>query len=216
MAVAIDATGNSVLALTRTLERHGQSDRPAGRAGGLERRATAAPAGAAAALRNAAISATAARRSRSSRPTSRSPTASPPSRPSISKGRRSGSGWPARPRSRRAISICAGSPRSPPPAPTTPPAFELPFVVQGPWDDPIMLPDTQSPDPALAGGEPAAQRGAQPQHPRHRALGDRAADRRRRQPAGRRARRRSRSLIAPARLDAAATARAGARTPFRL
>ena len=25
-----------------------------------------------------------------------------------------------------------------------PPAFELPFVVQGPWDDPIMLPDTQS------------------------------------------------------------------------
>ena len=23
------------------------------------------------------------------------------------------------------------------------PAFELPFVVQGPWDDPIMLPDTQ-------------------------------------------------------------------------
>ena len=25
-----------------------------------------------------------------------------------------------------------------------PPAFELPFVVHGPWDDPIMLPDTQS------------------------------------------------------------------------
>ncbi|MCX7312389.1 MAG: AsmA family protein [Alphaproteobacteria bacterium] len=25
-----------------------------------------------------------------------------------------------------------------------PPAFELPFVVQGPWDDPILLPDTQS------------------------------------------------------------------------
>ena len=24
------------------------------------------------------------------------------------------------------------------------PAFELPFVVQGPWDDPLMLPDTQS------------------------------------------------------------------------
>jgi AsmA protein len=24
-----------------------------------------------------------------------------------------------------------------------PAAFELPFVVQGPWDDPIMLPDTQ-------------------------------------------------------------------------
>jgi AsmA protein len=26
----------------------------------------------------------------------------------------------------------------------THPAFELPFVVQGPWDDPILLPDTQS------------------------------------------------------------------------
>ena len=25
-----------------------------------------------------------------------------------------------------------------------PPAFELPFIVQGPWNDPIMLPDTQS------------------------------------------------------------------------
>ena len=25
-----------------------------------------------------------------------------------------------------------------------PPPFELPFVVQGPWDDPIMLPDTQA------------------------------------------------------------------------
>jgi AsmA protein len=26
----------------------------------------------------------------------------------------------------------------------TAPAFELPFMVQGPWDDPIFLPDTQS------------------------------------------------------------------------
>src|SRR6185312_2444412 len=25
-----------------------------------------------------------------------------------------------------------------------PPPFELPFVVQGPWDDPMLLPDTQS------------------------------------------------------------------------
>jgi AsmA protein len=25
-----------------------------------------------------------------------------------------------------------------------PPAFELPFMVQGPWDDPLMLPDTQA------------------------------------------------------------------------
>jgi AsmA protein len=24
------------------------------------------------------------------------------------------------------------------------PGFELPFVVQGPWDDPILLPDTQA------------------------------------------------------------------------
>jgi AsmA protein len=33
-----------------------------------------------------------------------------------------------------------------------PPAFELPFVVQGPWDDPLMLPDTQ----ALLQRSPAA------------------------------------------------------------
>src|SRR6202007_2046203 len=25
----------------------------------------------------------------------------------------------------------------------TPADFELPFVVQGPWDDPVMLPDTE-------------------------------------------------------------------------
>ena len=31
-----------------------------------------------------------------------------------------------------------------PTATDAPPAFELPFVVQGPWDDPILLPDTQS------------------------------------------------------------------------
>jgi AsmA protein len=34
----------------------------------------------------------------------------------------------------------------------TPPAFELPFMVQGPWDDPMMLPDTQ----ALLQRSPAA------------------------------------------------------------
>jgi AsmA protein len=33
-----------------------------------------------------------------------------------------------------------------------PPAFELPFMVQGPWDDPMMLPDTQ----ALMSRSPAA------------------------------------------------------------
>ena len=31
-----------------------------------------------------------------------------------------------------------------PTATDAPPAFELPFVVQGPWDDPILLPDTQA------------------------------------------------------------------------
>jgi AsmA protein len=36
------------------------------------------------------------------------------------------------------LSNAAGNPN--PPAP----AFELPFMVQGPWDDPIMLPDPQS------------------------------------------------------------------------
>jgi AsmA protein len=36
--------------------------------------------------------------------------------------------------------------------PETPPSFELPFMVQGPWDDPIMLPDTQ----ALLSRSPAA------------------------------------------------------------
>ena len=37
--------------------------------------------------------------------------------------------------------------------PGSPPAFELPFMVQGPWEDPIMLPDTQ----ALIMRSPAAQ-----------------------------------------------------------
>jgi AsmA protein len=36
--------------------------------------------------------------------------------------------------------------------PETPPSFELPFMVHGPWDDPIMLPDTQ----ALLSRSPAA------------------------------------------------------------
>ena len=67
-----------------------------------------------------------------------------------------------------------------------PPAFELPFVVQGPWDDPILLPDTQSLISRSPAAAPAARRGAKPQHPRHRALGHRAADRRRRQPSRRR------------------------------
>ena len=61
----------------------------------------------------------------------------------------------------------------------TTPAFELPFVVQGPWDDPIMLPDTQ----ALIQRSPVASpllnavknRNTRDNVP----FGDRAADRRR-------------------------------------
>ena len=30
-------------------------------------------------------------------------------------------------------------------------SFELPFVVQGPWDDPLDLPRSGKPDPPLAG-----------------------------------------------------------------
>src|SRR6202012_6292677 len=29
-------------------------------------------------------------------------------------------------------------------APNAPPGFELPFVVQGPWDDPLIFPDPES------------------------------------------------------------------------
>ncbi len=29
-------------------------------------------------------------------------------------------------------------------APNGPPGFELPFVVQGPWDDPLIFPDPES------------------------------------------------------------------------
>ena len=68
-----------------------------------------------------------------------------------------------------------------------PPAFELPFVVQGPWDDPIMLPDAQSLIRRSPAARPLLERGARPQHPRRRALGDRTADRRRHQPRRRRA-----------------------------
>ena len=57
-----------------------------------------------------------------------------------------------------------------------PPVFELPFVVQGSWDDPIMLPDAQSLISARP-PRPAARRGARPQDPRCGAVRDRAADR---------------------------------------
>jgi AsmA protein len=29
-------------------------------------------------------------------------------------------------------------------APNTPPEFDLPFVVQGPWEDPLIFPDPES------------------------------------------------------------------------
>ena len=29
-------------------------------------------------------------------------------------------------------------------APNAPPGFDLPFVVQGPWDDPLVFPDPES------------------------------------------------------------------------
>ena len=70
----------------------------------------------------------------------------------ISKAPRSGSASPARRRSRPASSTCAACAALASAAPTAPPAFELPFVVQGPWDDPMMLPDTQ----ALMQRSPAA------------------------------------------------------------
>ena len=44
--------------------------------------------------------------------------------------------------------------------PTRRPAFELPFVIQGPWDDPLVLPDSDAPDPPLARLGAAARRGA--------------------------------------------------------
>ena len=30
------------------------------------------------------------------------------------------------------------------PAPNAPPGFDLPFVIQGPWDDPLIFPDPES------------------------------------------------------------------------
>ncbi len=81
----------------------------------------------------------------------------------------------------------------------------------GPWDDPILLPDTQALIQRSPAASPPAQCGEKSHHPRYRALGHRAADRRRCQP--------------PAGAPAAASnpspfsrrsRRAGARAPFRL
>ena len=59
-------------------------------------------------------------------------------------------------------------------APNAPPGFDLPFVVQGPWDDPLVFPDPESLIRRSPGAAPLARRGEGSQDPRRRALGDRA------------------------------------------
>ena len=61
-------------------------------------------------------------------------------------------------------------------APGVLPAFELPFMVQGPWNDPIMLPDSAKPAPALRRGRTAARRHAQPRRGGRGPLSHRPAD----------------------------------------
>ncbi len=52
--------------------------------------------------------------------------------------------------------------------------FELPFVIQGPWDDPLIFPRSRKPDPPVAGRGAFAGCGEGSQDPRRRTLGDRA------------------------------------------
>ncbi len=63
-----------------------------------------------------------------------------------------------------------------PPKPGATP-FELPFIVQGSWDDPIMLPDPEIADPPVRRRRAAAQCRTRAQHARFGSLGHRAADR---------------------------------------
>ena len=63
-------------------------------------------------------------------------------------------------------------------------AFDLPFVVQGPWDDPLIFPDPESLIRRSPGAAPAARRGEGPQDARCGALGDRAVYRRRAEAGG--------------------------------
>ena len=56
--------------------------------------------------------------------------------------------------------------------------FELPFVVQGPWDDPLVFPDPESLIRRSPGAAPSARCGERPQDPRCGALGDRTVYRR--------------------------------------
>ena len=69
-------------------------------------------------------------------------------------------------------------------APNGAPGFDLPFVVQGPWDDPLIFPDPESLIRRSPAVRAAARCGQGPQDPRRRALGDRAVDRRRREAGG--------------------------------
>ena len=64
---------------------------------------------------------------------------------------------PARELDLKGRRACCRSPREPP---TRRAGFELPFVVQGPWDDPIMLPDPQSRIQRSGAAHAHARRGA--------------------------------------------------------
>ena len=56
-------------------------------------------------------------------------------------------------------------------APNAASSFELPFVVQGPWDDPLIFPDPESLLRRSPGAAPLARRGQGPQDARRGALG---------------------------------------------
>ena len=61
------------------------------------------------------------------------------------------------------------------------PGFELPFVVQGPWDDPLIFPDPESLIRRSPASAPLLDAVKDTQDPRRRELGDRALYRRRRE-----------------------------------
>ena len=144
IAVAIDATGNSVLALTRTLNGTANLTGRQGALVGLNveqllRRLERRPLSGTGDFRSGrtpfdklTVELQDRRRHRHRR--GRQPR----------RRRRSGSRSPAPPRSRRATSTSRGRGAASTTAADAPPAFELPFVVQGPWDDPIMLPDRRA------------------------------------------------------------------------
>ena len=141
-----DATGNSVLALTRTLN---GTATVIGRQGrwSVSTSSNCCAAWSAGRCPAAAISATAARRSRSSPPSlthrqgghCHGRRCAPGRLQGAARARRVGVDPGTRDFDLHGVAALASTTSG-----DTPPAFELPFVVQGPWDDPIMLPDTQS------------------------------------------------------------------------